>query len=157
MVKTFTPEQQSYILKLYKGGTKPELIASQFQRSFRPDFATPSDVQAFIKLALEQQAKRNIAVDKIKDEVTSHDQELKWARSLLKQKMEDGDLSAHQLVELAGEFRKNVLSSQEVARLADSRGNFQFVLQYGDEVVKRSHVSEDIQDAEFTPDEQEED
>lgn len=128
-----TEPQKAFLLSLAQNNARADMIANAFQRRFGA-FITPLDVQTFIEAWKRKQENQRHA-DNIRSQLPTHDAELRWARDRLRQELERDDLSPHQLVELAGEYRKNIVSSQDIASMSAQNGQMQFVLFYGDAPV----------------------
>lgn len=111
---------------------KPDAAASAFQREFDA-FIDPQDVALIFKQIVRRDETAQ-SVDQIRAEVGDDAADLLWARELIRRRMERENVSDSTFVELAREFRQNIVSRQEVAQMADKSGKFLFVLNVGEQV-----------------------
>lgn len=142
-----TDEQQEFISKQVANKLSSTAISRAFQRRFGT-VLTPQRIEE-LKPRIAIKKERRADVQAIKDKLSTHDDQLEFARNLIIDRMRDEEVSNNELVNLAKELRQNVVSAQQIATMNDDAGNAQYILMYGDEIQKTSEDA-NVEDVDFT-------
>jgi hypothetical protein len=148
----YTPEEQAFILAAKKRNMPTAVIAATFQRKFQK-IVTPAHLQVFldggVKVVPVVNQKRQNEVEKIKDQLPDQVSQLQHLRIKMLERLESTNdegkpVSSFDMVNLAAEIRKNITAEQQLASMNDQAGQAQFVLVYGDTIVKQSEDAKTI-------------
>lgn len=141
LASNFTQDEEAYLKKVIAQRMPAAVIAPAFQRRFNK-FVTPAQIQIYVEAG---QTNRQKEVDNIKDKLPDHATQLEWLRSVMAERIKDSDITNNDLVNLAREMRQNITSSHQIATMNDSNtSGTQYVLVYGDSVVKQSDDAKTI-------------
>ncbi len=144
------PEKEQFLISNLEAGLTPTIISRAFLRRFGTPCA-PSLIESLRPQLLSAKVSRQPreSVEKIRDKLTNHSDELGYLRNKLLERIDEPDVTNNELVNLSREYRSNIQAEHAIASMTDiSDGKTQFVLFYGDTNVASSPDA-NIEDAEF--------